>query len=392
VDRFGTILDLLDLADPEEGMMVGYGRLRGLVVPPGELIAVALGPSGYWVIRRLTSGAWEKLSDHPVSAAAGAAMKPGLDDAAIRPLLRAGERLFTYLTHWGQSSGVVFGSVNAHYSDDWGATWTPLPLHGVGWLAVDANGTTLYALHNATADSEGGGSLAEVNDAISRSTDGGLTWTRMSDLGAGFIGSSAGASIAMSQDMSQLLILAQGDGLRKSSDGGATFGANYGPVSHTHFAYSGATARTPGDDATAMIVYAGGSTFLYTVPDGAPGTQHDINVLTHLGTVLTVGGVVYAAGGPLKYSTNDGASFHLAAALPGVGRVVSLATDPAGGPLFAGGTPSGTTAPGTSYPAYFTYNLDADEWLDITATHLADLGGMYYPEPYGMVVRPGGGG
>jgi hypothetical protein len=406
-DFFFTTLDLLNLTTTpvgnaaKVGRMVGYGALQATKTPPGDLIVSASSAAAArWVIRRAPTGGWAKLADHPVSNAAASAMVDGFSGVVWRPLIRCRERLFTWLTAWGENSGIVYGSVNAYTSDDWGATWQPLALTAVNWFAVDANGTTLYAVHNATADGPPpAGSLPNRVDAISRSTDNGATWTKMADFPAGSFNGSYTATIACSQDTSGLVILHNGQGYRISRDGGATWGAVFGPSSYLTTPYSGAFARNPQDDALVGWIFQGGNQRLYYTPDGAtPGTELLLNPVAegYVADIRTVGGIVWLADGKLRYSTNGGATVSAPTlppfTLPGFAPAVdSLADDP-GDPaqIFVAGRGSGPGTAGVSYPTYFTYNIDSGEWIDITATHLVDLGAMFYPGPYGMVVRPGG--
>ncbi len=403
-----TPLKLLDLNTTpignasKVGAMVGFGALQATVTPPGELIvSTEDGTGNHWIIKRAPTGSWSKLSDHPVSNAAVTAMTDGFSGIVFRPLLRCQGRLFTWLASWGEVGGILFGNQNAYYSDDWGVTWHALILKAVAWFAVDADGTTLYALHNATVDvPPGAGNVNNRADAISRSTDNGATWTKMSDVPAGFLNSSGGATIAGSPDEHQLVQVFHGDGFRISHNGGASFGASFGPSSSTHFAFSGSQARTPSDSATVCYVFDSGHAFLYRVPDGAAGTVLLDNApdSTYFADVQTVGGIVYVADGRFTYSTNDGATFATRATPPDtvldpshyVPATHALAADPDDPTrLFVAGFPGGAVIGATPYPAYWTYNVDNGEWTDITATHFVDLGGMFYPTPYAMIVRPG---
>jgi hypothetical protein len=407
-----TPLKLLDLnttpigAASKDGKMVGFGALQATVTPPGDLIISSGTDTALnWIIRRTPQGSWSKLSDHPVSVAAQAAMTDGSSSTVIRPLLRCQSRLFTWLAVWGQTSGVFFGAQNAYYSDDWGVTWQPLSLKAVNWLAVDANGTTLYALHNAGADPPpGAGSLNNRVDAISRSTDNGVTWTKMSDLPAGFLNTSGGCTITCSQDTPGLVVLMHGDGYRLSGNGGATFGATFGPGSHTHFPYSGALARSPQDDALVGFVFNSGHHLLFYTRDNDPtaGTLllDDATSEGYVADVKTIGGIVWIADGKLRYSTNGGSAVSgpLSPPVPGGAPVGfapgtnAVAADPNDSTrVFAGGTSLAPVAGGTPYPAYWTYTIDNGDWVDITTTHFADLGDMmHYPYVYGMIVRPAG--
>jgi hypothetical protein len=407
-----TPLKLLDLsttpigAASKDGKMVGFGALHATVVPPGEVILSLYGAAGGHIIaRRLPTGSWAKLSDHPVSDAAAAPMISSTSGIVHRPLLRCQNRLFTWLSAWGLTSGIAFGAQNGYYSDDWGVTWLPLSLKAVQWLAVDANGTTLYALNNNVADPpEGGGSVQDRVDAIHRSTDNGATWTKMSDLPPGFLNSSGGCTIMCSQDTSGTVVLLHGDGFRISGNGGATFGATFGPSSHVHFPYSGSFARSPADNAQLVSIFNSGNHLIFYVPDNAtPGTLLFTNPDTlhesYFADIQTIGGIVWLADGRLRYSTNGGATLSAATTPPDTvhdaphyGPAVHALAGDTNDPtrIFFGGQPDGSPVAGVAYPAYWTYNIDNGDWTDITTTHFADLGGMYYPLPYSMIVRPAG--
>jgi hypothetical protein len=406
-----TPLKLLDLnttpigAASKDGLMVGFGALHATVMPPGDLIVSSTTEDGiHWIIRRSPLGGWTKLSDHPVSATAEGTMTDGFSGAAFRPLLRCQNRLFTWLTAWGENSGIKYGSVNAYYSDDWGVTWLPLAIAAVNWLAVDANGTTMYAVYNATADGPPpAGSLPNRVDAIARSTDNGTTWTKLADFPAGSFNGSYTATITCSQDTSGMVILHNGQGYRRSTNGGASWGTVFGPSSFLTTPYSGAFARNPQDDGLVGWFFQGGNQQLYYTPDNTtPGTSLLLNPVgeSYIATIATIGGIVWIAGGKLRYSANGG-SVISAPVLPpdtvndptswgpAIHALCADPNDPAR--LFAGGLGTGAHVAGTAYPAYWTYMIDNGDWVDITTTHYADLGNaMHYPNVYGMVVRPAG--
>ena len=215
-------------------------------------------------------------------------------------------------------------------STDGGQTWPvvyTIPFGVNSHVAVHPkNGTIVYA------------GFQQGNDGLYKSTDGGDTWNP-----TGFVGGGRGVSVLAldPQDTSTLYVCSNAQGCNRSVDGGATWAQSHAAGSTSLFSASSLLV----DPVTSANVYAvqysapakGGVIFVSTdhgATFGPAGSLPAVNVLAadpaHSGTLYagTVSGVYR--------STDSAATWQPANLGMSSSNILSLATDPQSGTLYAG--------------------------------------------------------
>lgn len=372
VDYFGSVLALRALTGAEDGMMVGYGRLRAAPVVLGRLIASvyryglgqnpATDDANIRKLLRLADGKWALLSDHPCALTAadltGGAFGGG--SYTTRPLLHvAGD---TYLT-WAFASGsgggpyAAPGTTNLFRSTDACVTWAPVAtIGGVQWVERDAAGA-LYAIAE-------GGHYVEV------STDDGLTWatvfTQSPMISFGEPTLLRLCGLACDPLAAGVVAILNGQGLRVTTNGFASVGANIPPSNQTDFPNTVGVARTAAGDATVWSRFLGQNWAIERAANGAT-TATPVSALV-TSYIRRVGAHLHATGTLDAYRSLDGGASWTAG---DAGRRFADVTYDAGtGVWYA--SAYGIVTPATE--PLWARSTDDTVWDDIGTTILADTG------------------
>ncbi len=243
----------------------GAGRINAVRFDPNNNQIIYLGTAGGGVWKSTTNGSWQPLSDFlPVTSIADVAIDP----VNTNTIYAATGDGYGYPLYW-QSDADFWGGVytaGVFKSTDAGGTWSPTGLSyeqefneiiqrlvispnnhnvllaatragiyytsdaGVSWTLVDTTHCYDFAFNTANADTV----YSAGNKDVLRSTDGGATWSLLSDnvMDQGRI------SIETSDANSHVIyILSEyGSKLKRSDDGGATW-ANKTPPPAGFYGY-----------------------------------------------------------------------------------------------------------------------------------------------------------
>lgn len=370
-DKFVSVAKLKALTGPLVGRMIGYGPLRPVPQPTGNLMFLArlsTAPDSCHLIV-LTDTGWEDRGAVGLTGNTGGVQ--------LHRLIRTpGNALIAW--HW-QRDGV--GSYVPRRSADNGHSWADIP--GLtDAIDIVASGTTLYCYGNRYSAS---GTRAKVL----RSTTDGATWVEVSDRYFNNGGSAEYVRINVDPANDQHLIARHISGVALSTDGGATWGAAIGPggmggngdafwalpvASPNRHAYAAGTAITAGGTISPLTSAALSGA---AIGQGAPQD-------TVLGPASTF---VMTTDGNSAWQTVDGGVTW--AAFSTWGNVGGIAQGPGGiGDIYLTRLNAGGTGlPGDPYTgAVRRVPGGTGTPVDLTQGMVTALGALWLPWAYSVVI------
>ena len=448
LDKFGTMLTLKLLEDPQVGRMIAFGRLQAQIKPT-QLIMSAykkvtntdkVGHTTNKIVR-LTRTGWQAVADHPIGTAAHATIAnfpgytnfgaspastaPGTAQLSFcRPLLRAPDgRLWTYC--FARYADLMHGCNEAYdnlwYSEDEGETWTFLvTVSGVTSLAIDGNNVLWAVAQNGEVllRSATNGASWEVVESANPAQALGLTpppavwpwlnkWCAIAaprQPGGGLVACATwnGGAVTTEDAFATKVFAAASDySLRQGQWGLCPTPGGDG------FLFDRADYPSPGGVYARRVARTATAT---SVPDGmgdgdagvrtAVAPDYPAALVESHGLVIATGRAQSGDDGATAISSDNGASFAAVYTQADIPRTpppttqyfawaAGAAVDPATGQIALSILyPFNNTGTSTG-PALVRRAGDGGAWQDLTGDMESALGGIYVAHPLGLLAEEG---